>query len=178
MGYNSTIKVKKKICKNCGKSEYIFSRGRCQQCAKVEDFKPIGKNSDNEFPDLVADIDALVSRYVRFKAADKDEQAPCFTCGTKKHWSELDCGHYIKREVMYLRFDYSRNLRPQCVNCNRIKHGNISEYTKRLELEKPGITDILYEESKMVYKYSREELKALVVELNQKLKQLHNERNG
>lgn len=37
------MKVKKKICRICGKEEYIFSRGRCRTCTTIEDYKPILK---------------------------------------------------------------------------------------------------------------------------------------
>lgn len=32
---------KKKICKSCGNERFIFSKGRCEFCAKKEDAKPI-----------------------------------------------------------------------------------------------------------------------------------------
>lgn len=37
---------KKKICKSCGNERFIFSKGRCEFCAKKEDAKPIRKSSD------------------------------------------------------------------------------------------------------------------------------------
>ena len=46
MAFNSTIKPKKKTCKTCKTPQYIFSRGRCQSCARREDAKPIAKVSE------------------------------------------------------------------------------------------------------------------------------------
>lgn len=37
---------KKKICKSCGNERFIFSKGRCEICAKKEDAKPIKKITD------------------------------------------------------------------------------------------------------------------------------------
>lgn len=32
---------KKKVCKSCGREEYLFSRRRCSSCSAKEDHKPI-----------------------------------------------------------------------------------------------------------------------------------------
>lgn len=39
------IQQKKKICKNCQTEQYIFSKGRCQRCATIEDSKPLNRGS-------------------------------------------------------------------------------------------------------------------------------------
>ena len=39
------IQQKKKICKNCQTEQYIFSKGRCQKCATIEDSKPLKRCS-------------------------------------------------------------------------------------------------------------------------------------
>jgi hypothetical protein len=39
------IQQKKKICKNCQTEQYIFSKGRCQRCATIEDSKPLKRGS-------------------------------------------------------------------------------------------------------------------------------------
>lgn len=43
----STIKRKKKICIKCLTLQFIFSRGRCERCAGIEDYKPIAHYSEN-----------------------------------------------------------------------------------------------------------------------------------
>lgn len=37
------MQQKKKICKNCGNEEFIFSRKRCKRCATIEDTKPLNR---------------------------------------------------------------------------------------------------------------------------------------
>ena len=72
----------------------------------------------------------LVSQYIRRKHADDNGNAACVTCGTVKHWKELDCGHFIpksKGNAIYFEED---NLAPQCTYCNRFQHGNLIEYTR------------------------------------------------
>jgi hypothetical protein len=170
--YNSTIKVKQKNCKRCGRQRFIFSKGRCQECAKIEGAaKDDEKEQEIEFATIISDLDLVFSRYIRHKYADKDGMVKCYTCPSVEPINMIENGHYISRKNMYLRFD-ERNCRPQCNVCNSMKYGNMPEYTKRLEEESPGITDILMEESKMVYKWSREELKSLIGEYSRKLKQL------
>lgn len=39
------LQQKKKICKNCKTEQYIFSKGRCQRCATIEDKKPLKRGS-------------------------------------------------------------------------------------------------------------------------------------
>lgn len=39
------IQQKKKICKSCQTEQYIFSKGRCQRCATIEDSKPLKRGS-------------------------------------------------------------------------------------------------------------------------------------
>ena len=173
MAYNSTIITKKKNLK-CGHFDFAFSKGRCKQCATVEDTlirMNAADESDDEFGDLIKECDALFSKYIRLKYADKQGMVKCFTCDTVKHWTQMQNGHYVGRASMFLRFD-ERNCRPQDEYCNCHKHGNLLVFAKNLELEHNGITEILYEEAKTIYKYSREELRQLKNELTRKIKLL------
>jgi len=172
MPLNSTIKVKQKICKSCGRLSYIFSKGRCADCSRVEDFnrrEEKDKIVTEDLSGLIEDADALFSRWIRLKYSDKNGIATCFTCGIKKRWQEQQCGHYISRKSYLFRWD-ERSTRVQCEYCNCHKHGNLAEFGRRLESENPGITEILLEESRIVYKPSREELRAIISELTDKLK--------
>jgi NinG protein len=171
--HNSTIKVKQKICKRCGRQKFIFSKGRCQECAKIEGAaKDDEREQEIEFATLVSDLDAVFSRYIRHKYADKDGMVKCYTCPSIEPINMIENGHYISRSHMYLRWD-ERNCRPQCNICNCMKHGNIAVYAKNLEIESSGITDILLEESRMVYKWSKNELQSMISEFSKRLKQLN-----
>jgi hypothetical protein len=123
--------------------------------------------------DLITDLDVLVSKWVRYSAVGQDNLVQCYTCPTKLPPSEMDAGHYITRGCMFLRWDVSRNLRPQCPICNRSKYGKAAVFGKKLEFEKPGVTEILLEESRIVVKWSRDEIRALILEFTQKLNKLN-----
>jgi hypothetical protein len=175
--FNSTIKMKKKICIRCGKDCYWFSKKRCKDCARIED----AMNEQEEETEqvlkeeglqvLIKEADTLFSRWLRLSSADKDGNVVCYTCEVTKHWTLMQNGHYIKRGNLFLRFD-PRNCRPQCEGCNVYKDGNYPEFTKRLEIERPGIIDYLLEESRLVYKPTREEIKNIITEYTIKFKLL------
>lgn len=173
---NSTIILKKRSCKSCGKESYIFSKGRCEQCTRVETFyaKEEKIQKEDDLQDLIGDLDILVSRWVRYSAPQKDGHIKCYTCNSWLPPAATDAGHYITRSCMYLRFDTARNIRPQCQICNRAKYGKAAEYGKNLEIELSGVTEILLEESRIVYKWTRDELRALISEYTQKLNYLNN----
>lgn len=172
--FNSTIKIKKKLCKSCKQEKYIFSRGRCADCSRQEDNKDQEAEVAGEsLVYLISDLDTLCSLIVRMKDANENGMNECYTCNSVMDWKQLQAGHYMSRRNMFLRWDF-RNLKPQCNTCNVIKHGNLSSYGKRLEMEHPGITEILLEESRIVQHWSRDELKGMAVEFNRQLSMLKN----
>jgi hypothetical protein len=102
----------------------------------------------------------LVSEYVRRNGADENGYNECYTCGAKKHWKELDCGHYIHRDAL----DYEiNNLRPQCTHCNRFAHGHLDVYSEKLAKE-IGYEEIelMRQRSKQVKKWTIQELEDLI----------------
>jgi len=119
--------------------------------------------------ELIIDLDRVVSRYVRLAAMDKEHKIQCYTCSSRKAWTVMQCGHFIARAHLSTRWAL-QNLKPQCPTCNVTLHGNIDEYKLRLEQEHKGITDYLYEQSKEVSKPSRDELKQLLFDFQQKLR--------
>ncbi len=126
---------------------------------------------EEDLSDLIADADAIFSQYIRLKYADSKGIVKCFTCNTFKHWTLMQCGHYIKRGHLYLRWD-ERNTRPQDSDCNEFKNGNIPVFTERLNAERNGITDILHEEMRIVHKPTREEIRQIISQYTPMVKQL------
>lgn len=174
---NSTIISKKKVCKSCGKTDYIFSRGRCKQCATIEDslvrMEEVNEKELKEdgLFDLIEVADEIYSKWLRKSGADEFGVAECYTCNKRDKWENLQCGHYVKRGALFLRHD-PRNTRIQCSTCNVFKDGNLAEYTRRLEQESPGITDYLKEEAALLYKPTRDELHSIIHEYKRKLKMI------
>lgn len=75
----------------------------------------------------------VFSKFIRLRDADENGMVACFTCGSVKHFTELDAGHYIPKSIsLALRFD-ERNVNPQCVGCNQFRHGNLTQYALALK---------------------------------------------
>lgn len=175
----STIRIKQGHCSFSGCSYYgALTKGMCGNHywlgVRMKSAEKFTENQIKEegLQDLIADLDALVSKWVRYSAVDKDGLVQCYTCRVKLPPAELDAGHYISRGCMYLRFDVARNIRPQCRPDNRSKYGKAAIFGQNLEKELPNVTEILLEESRIVFKYSREELRSLISDFTSKIKTL------
>jgi hypothetical protein len=55
----------------------------------------------------------------------------CISCGRILPIGQADCGHYVNRSHMSLRFS-ELNCNAQCRHCNRFQEGNIQDYRKGL----------------------------------------------
>ena len=66
--------------------------------------------------------DSSWSLYIRKRDANFAGTVRCVTCGHREHWKEFDCGHYLSRRFLSVRYD-ERNTAPQCRNCNRVRQG-------------------------------------------------------
>ena len=169
----SNCDVQNTECVKVGK--YLF----CLKCRNADKMKKqvekasakILKRSDLESDKsyLIQDLDDAISRYVRIKEADSIGRVNCYTCTSRGHWKEFDCGHYIPRANMSLRWDL-RNLRPQCKTCNQLNYGNIESFAKNLNEEQAGLAAQLLDDSREPYKWSRDEMKQLLIDIRAKLK--------
>jgi len=168
---NSTIIVKKKRCVNCGKIDYHFSKKMCKQCATIHSTqKRIDEFEDDteSFQNLVQDLDAIFSQYIRCKYADKEGMVECFTSGKKYHWTKIQNGHFIPRANLGTRW-MEANCRPQSEHDNCLLSGNLEVFEKNLEKEHKGIVDYLQGTARQIAKPTREELKHLIIEYRSKL---------
>ena len=113
----------------------------------------------------------LVSEYVRRKDCDENGYTVCYTCGNRKHWKELDCGHYIHKDC--LDFEVN-NLHPQCTVCNRHWHGRLDVYGENLrkEIGEEEIS-LMRRRSKQVKKFAIQELEEMIETYKQTLKDMN-----
>ncbi len=173
MAYNSTIINKKKKL-SCGCFDYNFSKNRCRTHATIQDTqKRIDAYeetvSDESLSNLIDDLDAIFSRYIRLKYADAKGNVECFCCGKKRPIAEMQNGHFIHRTDFGTRFLES-NCRPQCPLCNSKHNDDTSVFAGKLEAEQKGITEWLLEQSREVVKPTRDELKGLIINYRHKVK--------
>ena len=77
---------------------------------------------------VVEDCAVALQKVVRMKAAiaeNTDGYVTCVSCGIKRHWKELDAGHYFSRGDKSVKL-MEENIHPQCKGCNiRMSHGDI-----------------------------------------------------
>lgn len=91
--------------------------------------------------------DEVFSKYIRKR------DGRCFTCGNTDN---LQCGHYIPRDCLELRYN-ERNCHAQCVGCNVFKKGNYTVYSLKL-MSKYG-HNILYDLDEILKKYKADGLR-------------------
>lgn len=81
---------------------------------------------------VVEDCAVALQKVVRMKAAiaeNIDGYVTCVSCGIKRHWKELDAGHYFSRGDKSVKL-MEENIHPQCKGCNiRMSHGDIKVVT-------------------------------------------------
>ena len=115
-------------------------------------------------------LDTIYSQYIRQKDADKDGMNYCYTCGVKKHYKELQCGHFAPRQYLSLRYE-EKNTKPQCYACNMLYNGQPSAFAVKLKAEYgESIVGDIEGRRKEITRYFPYELK--IEEYKEKLKNL------
>ena len=74
---------------------------------------------------------AMFSKYIRSSRDSGDGIIACYTCGNLDHWKRLQTGHGIEGRNNAVLF-MEEVCRPQCVQCNIFKHGNLRIFTLKL----------------------------------------------
>jgi len=111
---------------------------------------------------LIPLADKWFSRFIRLRDSDENGFARCCTCGRKKHWLEMDCGHFVKRQHKATRFD-ERNCAAQCRHCNRMRNGEHQAHRLYIAIEHgEDIPALLKLKGKTPYTYTVAELAVLI----------------
>lgn len=82
---------------------------------------------------LVRNADSAFSLFIRTRDSQSygGRAFKCISCGRILSIEQADCGHYVNRSHMSLRFS-ELNCNSQCRHCNRFSEGNIQDYRKGL----------------------------------------------
>jgi hypothetical protein len=134
--------------------------------AKIEEAE-----DSESLQNMIDDADILFSRLIRLKYADEKGYVRCYTSGVKMRYQDSQCGHFISRKHLGLRWD-ENNARPQTSYDNCTLHGNLDVFRQKLNEEKPGLVEWLEEAARQVHKPTREEMRELIVSLRYKVKLL------
>ena len=92
---------------------------------------------------LMRNADEAFSIFIRTRDSQSFEGRffRCISCGRILPIEQADCGHYVNRSHMSLRFSEA-NCHAQCRHCNRFQEGNIQDYRKGL-IKKIGEPKVL-----------------------------------
>lgn len=169
-------------CKNCKqKFEQVrFNQKFCldPECvkawvadAKDQNWKKTKKKMQSDIEttqELMKAAQIVFNKFIRIR--DKDQ--PCISCGCKLE-NKFDAGHYFSSGGhKAITFDED-NVHGQCVACNQWKHGNLIQYQVGIEQRIGGERLMnLHEKAHKAAKYTREELRDLIANYKQKIKDL------
>lgn len=111
---------------------------------------------------LIEKLDNVFSMFIRLRDSNANGTFRCISCGRILPFEQADCGHYINRKHMSLRFS-EKNCNAQCRSCNRFDEGNIQGYRRGLIAKYGESTVILLEAMKNeTNKLSEFDLKAMI----------------
>ena len=121
--------------------------------------------------------DNAFSKYIRLRDADSNGLVRCCSCGKVQHWKDVDCGHFVNRKHMSLRFS-EINCNAQCRYCNRFDEGNLLGYAKFIE-EKHGreMLDKLRIAKNKNLKYSKFELDVMLEYWKSEINKMKTQKN-
>lgn len=96
---------------------------------------------------LMRNADEAFSLFIRTRDAQPYEGRffRCISCNRVLPIEQADCGHYVNRQHMSLRFSEA-NCHAQCRHCNRFMEGNIQDYRKGL-INKIGLPKVEFLEA-------------------------------
>lgn len=121
---------------------------------------------------LIEKLDNVFSMFIRLRDSNTNGTFRCISCGRILPFEQADCGHYINRKHMSLRFS-EKNCNAQCRSCNRFDEGNIQGYRRGLIAKYGEPTVILLEATKNeTNKLSVFELEAMADHYRKEVKKL------
>jgi hypothetical protein len=170
-------------CKNCkNKFEAVrFNQKFCldAECVRVwvesekaKQWKEKKQKMQQELEtiqDYIKMTQIIFNKYIRLR----DKGQNCISC--LKPALKENAGHFFNANNHWnVRFD-ERNVNLQCEHCNTYLSGNLIEYQRNL-IEKIGLEEytFLAWEARKTRKFTKDELKEIITEYKQKVKQLEN----
>lgn len=116
---------------------------------------------------LEKEADKYFSLMIRQRDADRDDFCRCITCGVRKHWKEMDCGHFISRKHKSTRYD-PQNCAAQCKGCNIFSQGKQFEFGLAIDRRYgQGTAEKLLLKSKMICKRNANTLINMIKEFKE-----------
>ncbi len=119
-----------------------------------------------------AAADKAFSLYVRLRDAGDNGIVECCTCGKCLPWRESQCGHFVTRTHLSVRWD-ERNAHAQCGKCNKWEGGNQFRHGKLIDvLYGYGTADKIIEIGNKIIKRSAEDLREIAEDYTRQAEEL------
>ena len=127
------------------------------------------KRENMSLSDHKKELETVFNAYIR----ERDKNESCISCGSTRNFRRT-AGHYFPTTHGSVRFNED-NVNVQCwFNCNKNKHGNLSEYLPRLikKIGQKRFDEMERIKNQVTWKPLIPEIKELITEYKAKLKQL------
>nr|DAI40363.1 MAG TPA: NinG recombination protein [Caudoviricetes sp.]DAS49640.1 MAG TPA: NinG recombination protein [Caudoviricetes sp.] len=150
-------------------NKYYFNRKKKDAHSEEKTHR---KKSTRSKPNLTKKLDKVFSAYIRLRDTMPSGFFTCISCGQIKPFEQGDCGHYVNRQHMSLRFS-EMNCNMQCRKCNRFDEGNIMGYRQGL-VKKYGEQRVVMLEAhkRETRHWSDFELEAMIKHYTEEVKRL------
>lgn len=125
---------------------------------------------------LITKLDLLFSEYIRMRNCDEHGNVTCITCGEEFHWTDVQCGHYMKRGNMATRYNL-QNCGEQCSTCNVANDGMEEQHQNYIEaIYGLGTAEKLERLGREERHFSEHDLQNMMKELVSELKAVKQEK--
>lgn len=150
-------------------NKYYFNRKKKDAHSEEKTHR---KKSTRSKPNLTKKLDKVFSAYIRLRDTMPSGFFTCISCGQIKPFEQGDCGHYVNRQHMSLRFS-EMNCNMQCRKCNRFDEGNIMGYRQGLVKKYGEQRVVMLEAQKRETRHwSDLELEAMIKHYTEEVKRL------
>jgi hypothetical protein len=121
-------------------------------------------------------LDDIFSEYIRIRDCDSNGMVTCITCPDYQHWTDMDCGHFVKRGNSSVRWEL-QNAHGQCRLCNSTHDGREDEHAKAIDrLYGEGTAEKLRKRGAEDEKFMIHDLEGMYQELRKEVKALKDEK--
>jgi hypothetical protein len=178
--------VKETICSSCNRKRPHANKTRklCAPCVrkaaeeKSKERRAIQREKKRlSISQLTKKLDTIFSLFIRLSASDRNGMVRCFTCDNVHHYKAIQNGHFQSRRFMSTRFD-PINCAPQCYACNVGMSGMQYEFGKRIDaFYGKGIADLTVQKSKVVHKFTTDEMLELIEYFREKVEKLKKQKD-
>jgi len=122
---------------------------------------------------LKEEASTLLQLLRRLEASDDNGYCSCVSCGTTKHYKEMQGGHFIPRGNSATLL-LSANIHPQCQGCNAfgMKYGDAEKKYTLWMIDNHGrdMVDYLVRKKGEVFKWCRPDIEGAIDKYKERIK--------